>query len=351
VATAMRKRCLGVRRSDRTRVLSRRCCKRCQTIAEEDVAKAYNISQRLRTTSKGMHMFIATRTRDDQEVVLKVRDKRKSFKNGAEEREWFHTTERQLNLPKMDKVCKLHAMMETPGRYYVVMERVRGQDLFEHAIRQGGYLQHVDARNIVRQILLALQDMHRAGRIHKDLKLENVMFSGDPCNCIADTDHGVKLIDFDTAEDWPPTCFQSTLVRGTDGYIAPEAYGGEYSPASDMYSAGVIMYRLLTGRFPWRDDIFDDLPGENWVGSPAMKRIQERLRTEKIDFGRAPLDQCGEAADLCRTMLHDDRHQRPSPAKALQHAWFRVSPCLLTSPSSPPPFNSSSAGLMLSVLP
>jgi len=330
-------------------VLSRRCFKRCQTVAEEGIATAYKISRRLQTTSKGVHMFVATRTRDNQEVVLKVRDKRKSFKNDAEEREWLHTIERQLNLPKMDKVCELHAMMETPDRYYVVMERVRGHDLFEHVMRQGGYLQHVDARNIVRQILLALREMHSAGRVHKDVKLENVMVSGDSCSCDASTEHGVKLIDFDTVEDWQPTSFQSTLVRGTDGYIAPEAYGGEYSPASDMYSAGAVMYRLLTGRVPWSADIFDDLPGENWVGSPAMVRIQERLRTEKVDFGRAPLDRCSEAADLCRTMLHTDQNQRPSASTALQHAWFQVPPNLLTSPSLP--FGGSGAGLRFSVLP
>merc|ERR1712178_215794 len=97
---------------------------------------------------------------------------------------------------------------------------------------------------------------------------------------------GVKLIDFDTVQDWEPTSPKSRDVLGTDGYIAPEAYGGEYSPASDIYCVGVIMYKLLTRKFPSRADIFDDQPGENWVGSPAMKRIRERLKTEKMAFSR-----------------------------------------------------------------
>merc|ERR1719327_1440077 len=79
-----------------------------------------------------------------------------------------------------------------------------------------------------------------------------------------------KLIDFDTVQDWEPMSPKAKDVLGTDGYIAPEAYGGEYSPASDVYAVGVIMYKLLTGRFPSRPDIFDDEPGENWVGSEAM---------------------------------------------------------------------------------
>merc|ERR1719476_702942 len=90
---------------------------------------------------------------------------------------------------------------------------------------------------------------------------------------------GVKLIDFDTVQDWEPSSPKAREVLGTDGYIAPEAYSGEYSPASDVYCIGVIMYKLLTRRFPSNSEIFDDKPGENWVGSPAMKRIRERLRT------------------------------------------------------------------------
>merc|ERR550532_2063653 len=146
---------------------------------------------------------------------------------------------------------------------------------------------------------------------------------------------GVKLIDFDTVQDWEPTSPKSRDVLGTDGYIAPEAYGGEYSPASDIYCIGVIMYKLLTGKFPSRSDIFDDLPGENWVGSPAMKRIQERLRMEKIDFTRPPLNYCTEAAELCARMLSFEPTDRPSAEEALEHNWFLLSGEALSPPVSP----------------
>eukprot|EP00438_Fugacium_kawagutii_P032224 Skav231684 [mRNA] locus=scaffold597:911419:924323:+ [translate_table: standard] len=222
-------------------------------------------------------------------------------------------------------------------------------------------------KGVVRQTLDALKVMHQSGRIHKDLKAENVMVDLPPAESPkgranrhrdgkgvgwageevegmvmrasmsprlssgkerlmdggdAQSPASVKLIDFDTVEDWEPSSPKAKDVLGTDGYIAPEAYLGDYSPASDIYSVGVVMYKLLTGRFPSREDIFDDKPGENWVGSPAMKRIHERLKTEKINFTRPPLDRCSQAAHLCALMLNFEPMDRPTAEDALKHPWF-----------------------------
>eukprot|EP00928_Gymnodinium_smaydae_P009166 TRINITY_DN13394_c0_g2_i3.p1 TRINITY_DN13394_c0_g2~~TRINITY_DN13394_c0_g2_i3.p1 ORF type:complete len:192 (+),score=31.50 TRINITY_DN13394_c0_g2_i3:208-783(+) len=135
-----------------------------------------------------------------------------------------------------------------------------------------------------------------------------------------------KLIDFDTVQDWEPSSPKARDVLGTDGYIAPEAYGGQYSPASDIYCVGVILYKLLTRKFPFRSEIFDDQPGENWVGSPAMARIQERLKHEKIDFQRPPLNKCPAVADLLAKMLAFDAAERPSAEEAMGHPWFYLKP-------------------------
>merc|ERR1719245_1538821 len=94
--------------------------------------------------------------------------------------------------------------------------------------------------------------------------------------------------------------------------------------------------------FPSRHDIFDDEPGENWVGSPAMRRIQERLTKEKIEFKRPPLDSCIHATDLVKMMLAFDPNDRPSAADALHHEWFFMSCDGTTSTGScpRPPINS-----------
>jgi serine/threonine protein kinase len=313
--------------------------KKITEVTEAQVATIYKIGKMvMESTNTGMDVIFATRLKDNVEVVIKTRIKKESFKTSAEEREWRITTEYQLNMPKVDTLCQFHEVLETKIKYYVVMEKVEGQDLFEQMAKEK--ITHVESRDIIYQILNALRVMHADGRIHRDLKIENVMVADVGAGAVAspkkpkDGESGfepcsptsAKLIDFDTVQDWEPTSPKTKDVLGTDGYIAPEAYGGEYSPASDVYSVGVIMYKLLTRKFPSRTDIFDDLPGENWVGSPAMKRIQGRLKTEKMDFSKPPLDKCAEASSLLQGMLAYNMADRPTAEEALNHDWFKLRP-------------------------
>jgi len=309
---------------------------RIQSVSEAEAARRYKLgSMVMESTNKGMEVVWATRLSDQLQCVVKVRKKGESFKSASDERTWRSTTEVQLSMPPTESMCEFMEVLETPARYLVVMEKVDGKDLYEQMEERK--ISHVDAREIVRQTLLALQTMHKSGRIHKDLKAENVMVDipaagsakakeiarqksakgEDPASPAI-----VKLIDFDTVEDWEPMSPKAKDVLGTDGYIAPESYLGNYSPASDIYSVGVVMYKLLTGEFPSNEDIFDDQPGENWVGSPAMQRIHDRLKTEKMDLTKPPLDSCTSAAELCASMLTFNADDRPTAEDALKHGWF-----------------------------
>lgn len=288
------------------------------------------------STHRQMQVLNATR-RDRsgqvEECVVKVRGRPGSFANTTEEQEWRTSTEYIMNLPRSEEIVWIYDVFATPTNYYIVMEKADGRDLFEALATTGGNgLTFGAAREVMRQLLQALVALHSAGGIHKDLKIENVVVDTEPPD---GSPARVKVIDFDTVEPLSPDSWKPKHVLGTDGYIAPEAYLGEYSAASDIFATGVIMYKMMTGRFPFRKEIFDDGPGENWVGSPAMARVHNRLRTCSVDFARPPFNRDHVAADLCSRLLAYETRSRPSAEEALAHRWFSIELECPESPTSP----------------
>jgi len=236
-----------------------------------------------------------------------------------------------LNLPASDCIARVYDVLEDQKTYYIVMEKVEGMDLFE-LLQSEGRMPIGQAKAILRELMKAVNDLHAQGCIHKDLKLENIMVDpkspGSPKGQKFQKDEDeepmsptVKLIDFDTVENYNPKSKAKSVV-GTDQYIAQEAYAGNYSFASDIFSVGVIAYRLISGRFPFKNGMFDDKPGENWVGSPKMKQIQDRLKHFSVDFENAPWPDEPKARELTRWMLQTNERDRPTAPQCLEHAFL-----------------------------
>ncbi|HEY2744953.1 MAG TPA: protein kinase, partial [Polyangia bacterium] len=142
------------------------------------------------------------------------------------------------------------------GMLFLVMELLQGQSLTEVIRPDGaGRPLPVDrALHIVRQILRALEHAHQSGIVHRDLKPDNVMLvsrDGD--------DDVVKLLDFGIAKMIAPAdgepgqaLTQAGVVFGTPEYLSPEqAMGEEADPRADLYSAGIVLYEMLTGTRPF----------------------------------------------------------------------------------------------------
>ncbi|THG28387.1 Stk1 family PASTA domain-containing Ser/Thr kinase [Glaciibacter flavus] len=130
---------------------------------------------------------------------------------------------------------------------FIIMEYVDGRMLKD--VIRGGALESSEAVRILEGVLTALEYSHRAGVVHRDIKPGNIMItkSGQ-----------VKVMDFGIARaisDSSTTVAQTTAILGTASYFSPEQAKGELVDArTDLYSAGVVLFEMLTGRPPFRGD-------------------------------------------------------------------------------------------------
>jgi hypothetical protein len=159
---------------------------------------------------------------------------------------------------------------------FLVMEFVGGEPLSEVLAREGRFEQG-RACNIACQILRALEHAHAEGVVHRDLKPANVMLVKDAEHHQAET---VKILDFGIAKmtqtrgnDEPIT--RGMMIFGTPAYMSPEqAAGQEADLRSDLYSCGIILFEMLTGKKPFvHDDLVRLLSMQITVAAPRIAEV------------------------------------------------------------------------------
>ncbi|MDO9555994.1 MAG: Stk1 family PASTA domain-containing Ser/Thr kinase [Coriobacteriia bacterium] len=129
--------------------------------------------------------------------------------------------------------------------YFIVMEFVKGTDL-KAIVQQQGPLDPIRAAEYAVQVCSALAEAHGYDVIHRDIK---------PHNIVITPDGAVKVMDFGIARAGNTSMTQTGSVLGTAQYISPEqAQGRPLGPSSDLYSLGVTLYELVTGRLPFDAD-------------------------------------------------------------------------------------------------
>ena len=130
---------------------------------------------------------------------------------------------------------------------FIVMEYVDGR-LLKDIVAEGP-LEPAEACRIIEQVLTALEYSHRAGVVHRDIKPGNIMIA---------TNGQVKVMDFGIARaisDSSATIAETSAIVGTASYFSPEQARGEAVDArTDLYSTGIVLFELLTGRAPFRGD-------------------------------------------------------------------------------------------------
>src|SRR6185436_118475 len=183
------------------------------------------------------------------------------------------------------------------GLAYIVMEWLEGRTLDEE-LRAQGRLSFTRTGEILRQIAAALTEAHSKNVVHRDLKPANVMLVPR-----RDGQELVKVLDFGIGKILNETGASVSAVMGTPSYASPEQLqlGGKIDIRSDIYSLGVILYRMLSGRLPFQSGSLSDLV------QMQLTMIPTALRALRPDVPAA-LD------ELVMQMLAKDPAQRPADA-------------------------------------
>lgn len=177
---------------------------------------------------------------------------------------------------------------------FMVMEFVDGTDLADYWAQQAGHRAE-DAADILRQILDALDYSHRRGVIHRDIKPENILVTRDG---------RVKVSDFGIAKIESSSLTLPGTVYGTPFYMSPEQFAGPVDVRSDVYSAGVVLYELLTGIKPFTGESLPDIvykvthetPRPPSAINPAIPEMLDRIVLKAI--ARRPSDRYQSAGEF-----------------------------------------------------
>ena len=158
-------------------------------------------------------------------------------------------------------VIRIFDLGEADGIKFISMDYIEGQDL-RSLLRQKGKLAPADATAIMTQVCQALEAAHLEGVVHRDLKPQNIML---------DNQGRATVMDFGIARSMQLTGMTQTgALLGTPDYMSPEqAKGQEVDARSDLFTLGIILYELLTGKTPYQADT---------VLGTLLKRTQERAR-------------------------------------------------------------------------
>ncbi|KAH9886442.1 kinase-like domain-containing protein [Cubamyces lactineus] len=203
-----------------------------------------------------------------------------------------------MKLMNHPNIMRIYDVYEGEKELYLILEYVEGGELFDFLVNRGR-LPALEALAYFKQIVYGLNYAHTFSIIHRDLKPENILIhSLNPPL--------IKIADWGMAAFAPPT-LQLETSCGSPHYASPEIVNGhKYTgTATDIWSCGVILYALLTGRLP-----FDD------------KNVRTLLTKVKVGKYDMPTYIDPLAKDLLSRMLVVDVHKRISMSEILAHPWL-----------------------------
>ncbi|KAG6528797.1 hypothetical protein ZIOFF_010982 [Zingiber officinale] len=248
--------------------------------------------------------YLCVDKNDDKEYACKSIPKRKLLCRDDYEDVW-REIQIMHHLSEHPNVVRIKGTFEDALFVHLVMELCAGGELFDRIILKGHYSER-KAAQLLKTIVGVVEACHSLGVMHRDLKPENFLFASvDEDAALKATDFGLSMLAF--AE--PKLCDTFSDVVGSPYYVAPEVLRKLYGPEADVWSAGVILYILLSGVPPF------------WAETEAG--IFRQIIKGSIDFETEPWPTISESAkDLIRKMLNRNPRERFTAHQVLCHPWI-----------------------------
>lgn len=258
----------------------------------------------------------------DRPVALKVMDTRYAGDHQFLTR--FQREARAIARLKNPGLVAIYDQGGDAGHPFLVMELVEGGTLRELLRERGPMPPHAMVA-VLRPVLGGLGEAHRAGLVHRDVKPENVLISDDG---------EVKLVDFGLVRAIAEAGITSTsVILGTASYLSPEQVAGTATgPRSDVYSAGIMAFELLTGTTPFRGDSAlavahqrldqDVPPPSSLIGGvpPQFDAFIARATARNPDARFPDASAMAEELEAIAEELELPRFRVPAPQNSAQHA-------------------------------
>ena len=189
--------------------------------------------------------------------------------------------------------------------FHIVTEYLSGGDLLAGMSRKLNYCEK-DIAIVINKLLTAISHIHSLGIVHRDLKPENILFE----NKSESSD--IKIIDFGVSRQFFKKNDELNSIVGTPYYVAPEVLSGKYDKKVDIWSIGIIMYVLMTGKPPFHAKSKADL-----FSKIKTKDIPYPTKRDKSPYSN-------EAVNFLYLLTKKDPNERISASESLKNEWFNI---------------------------
>eukprot|EP00475_Leptophrys_vorax_P024997 TRINITY_DN3478_c0_g2_i1.p1 TRINITY_DN3478_c0_g2~~TRINITY_DN3478_c0_g2_i1.p1 ORF type:complete len:316 (-),score=107.38 TRINITY_DN3478_c0_g2_i1:308-1255(-) len=222
----------------------------------------------------------------------------------------------EIEIMKMlshENVASIIAVYENKKKVYIVMEKYDGGDLFDLVVSKGGrFSDEAEAARMVKQILKGLLYLHQKKIAHCDVKLCNIMLTGES---------RVKLIDFGVSQIVKDGEMLHAEV-GSPSFIAPEVLMGSYNEMCDMWSLGCVVFIMLFGFNPFNPKAIPALPNKEKICANILQGFVPEVKQGYGAFFPKSIPVSASARDFITGLLTSDWRHRLSASEALEHPWI-----------------------------